>query len=406
MTFLQDPIAFIGQWLTGLLENLGLAAGLIDVIMDVVSGLAIAILALTLLIFLIWVERKISARFQSRLGPNRAGPYGLLQTFADLIKLLIKEQIAPEGADSIPYNIAPILAFGSVILIWAVIPLSPVWLGADLNVGVLFIAAVGSFGVLALLIAGWSSNNKYTLLGSFRAVAQMVSYEVPLLLTLLIPVVLAGTMSVNGVVEAQSVFPGFVLLAPVGALIFFLSSVAEIGRSPFDLLEADSEIVAGYVTEYSGMKFAMFFAGEYLHAYVVGVIVALLYLGGWQGPLAETYPVLGFFYLMAKSFGVYFVSLWMRATLPRVRIDQMLALNWKLLTPLALVLLMVTAVLHKAFIGTIYHIPSLLVANGVVVLVTVLVMRATEKRKPLRAQPFPPRPVAVAPPKETEGASS
>jgi NADH-quinone oxidoreductase subunit H len=405
MTFLNDPIAFISDWLSKLLESLNLPDGFDVVISNLFNSLIIAVFSLVVLIVLIWVERKISGRFQDRLGPNRAGPYGLLQTFADVTKLLIKETILPEGADSVPYNIAPILSFASVILIWVVIPFSPVWFGVDLNVGVLYITAVGSFGVLAVLMAGWSSNNKYSLLGAFRSVAQMVSYEVPLLLTMLIPVLLARTMSVNGIVEAQSIW--YVVIAPVPALIFFLSSVAEIGRSPFDLLEADSEIVAGYITEYSGMKFAMFFAGEYLHAFVIGIISALLFFGGWRGPGAETYPLLGFFYLMLKAFAVYFIVLWLRNSLPRLRIDHLLSLNWKVLTPLSLVMVVITAILDKSFESSVWHMPSLLGANILVLVLTGALLQRVSKRYRNRERiTFDPRPLAVPPPTaDTEEAS-
>lgn len=404
MMFWSDPVAFIANWFSSLLESLNLPDWASLTIRNLAGGLVVAGFALVILIFLIWVERKISARFQDRLGPNRAGPYGLFQTVADVVKLMIKEDITPDRADKVVFNIAPVISLTSVILIWAVVPFSQRWFGADLNVGVLYIAAVGSFGILSVLMAGWASNNKYSLLGAFRVVAQLVSYEVPLFIALMVPVLLSGTMGVNGIVSAQETW--YVLIAPLAALIFFISSVAEIGRSPFDLIEADSEIVAGYVIEYSGMKFAMFFAAEFLHAFVIGVLTALLFLGGWRGPGVDQFPLLGPVYLMIKSFAVYFVALWLRSTLPRLRIDHMMDFNWKFLTPLSLTVLMVTAVVDKlvAEFGMLaWRLPALLLANGVLVLVVFLLTRAASRRRKSALRTFEPRPVAVAPkPAEAE----
>jgi NADH-quinone oxidoreductase subunit H len=234
---------------------------------------------------------------------------------------------------------------------WAVVPFASNIYGADLNVGVLYIVSVGSLGTLAIMLGGWSSNNKYALLGAFRTVAQLVSYEVPLILSLLVPVLLAAMegaahpMSMNEIVRAQTVW--FIASAPIAALIFFATSVAEVGRTPFDLLEAESEIVAGFHIEYTGMKFGMFFVGEFLHAFTVGALTAILFLGGWRGPGAETYPLLGIVYFMLKSFAGYFIVILLRATLPRIRIDHMLDLNWKFLTPLSLAAIVFTAVVGK-----------------------------------------------------------
>ena len=403
MTFWNDPIASIGDWLTGLMTGWNFSPALISVIMDVIGGLIVSVAGLVLLIFLIWVERKIAARFQDRIGPNRAGPYGLLQTFADLLKLITKEMILPENVDKALYNIAPVISFGSVIAILGVLPFSANWMGTDLNVGALYIAAVGSFGILSILLAGWSSNNKYSLLGAFRSGAQLISYEVPMLLSLLIPVLLAHSMNIGTIVEQQKVW--FILMVPASALLFFLSSMAEIGRAPFDLIEADSEIVAGYVTEYSGMKFAMFFAGEYLHAYVVGIIFAVLFLGGWRGPWAEDYQVLGVFYLLIKSSAAYFVVLWLRNSLPRFRVDQMMALNWKVFTPMALLLLMGTAIVEKLFYAdgavSVPMIIGLLAVNIVVVLLTILGLNTSYKGRIVEREEFDKRPVAVPPADET-----
>lgn len=402
MTFFDDPVAFLGDLLTGLLDTiikfLHLPAGTTHVVINLIGVIIVATFGLLLVILLTWLERKVAARFQDRFGPNRAGPYGLLQAVADMIKLITKEDITPSGADKVAYNIAPILSVVSVILIWAVIPFSSTWFGTDINVGVLYIAAVGSFGILAVLMAGWSSNNKYALLGAFRAVAQLISYEVPLFLALLIPVLLARTMGVNGIVQAQETW--FVFLAPLPALIFFVSSLAEIGRTPFDLLEAESEIVAGFHIEYSGMKYGMFMAGEFLHAFTISVLTALMFFGGWRGPGAELYPLIGLGWLMAKSFFFYFIIMWIRSTLPRIRIDHMLAFNWKFLTPLSLVLLIATALIDKAYEASALHLPVMLGANLVILLVTIQILRVVGRRSQKQLQTFDPRPVAVPPAEE------
>lgn len=392
MTFWQDPIIFLGKLLVDLMVFFRLPSGLINFISVLVGVVVVASFGLIAVIFLIWLERKVAARFQDRLGPNRAGPYGLLQTLADIVKLVTKEDITPAKADKIAYNIAPVLSVVSVLLIWAVIPFASGWIGTDINVGVLYVGAVGSFGILSVLMAGWSSNNKYALLGAFRAVAQLISYEVPMLITLLVPVLLARTMGMMGIVEAQSTW--FILLAPLPAVLFLVSSIAEIGRTPFDLLEAESEIVAGYHTEYSGMKFGMFFAAEFLHAFTVGVLTAILFLGGWRGPGAEQFPLLGMLYLMAKALLGYFIVMWVRSTLPRIRIDHMLAFNWKFLTPLSLALLIITAILEKLFSGTSLHLPALLGGNLLVFVTALLILRSVARRQRVERKQFKKRPVA------------
>jgi len=351
MPFLKDPVQVIAEWINGILSGF-LPDIWVNTIMSLIGVLVVTTFGMVLVIFLIWLERKLAARFQDRLGPNRVGPYGLAQTIADIIKLFTKEDTTPEDADKVIYNIAPMLALISVLLIWAVIPFAGTWLGTDLNVGVLYIVAVGSLGIVAVLIAGWSSNNKFALLGAFRTVAQLVSYEVPMVLSLLVPVLLAHNMGLNAIVKSQGNWYSMIFfMAPLATVIFFVSSIAEVGRTPFDLLEAESEIVAGFHIEYSGAKFAMIFAGEFLHAFTISVLTATLFFGGWQGPGAEQYPLLGWLYFMIKSMLAYFVVVWIRTTLPRVRIDHMLNLNWKFLTPLALAILVMTAILDNILIG-------------------------------------------------------
>ena len=311
------------------------------------------------MIILTWLERKIIARIQDRLGPNRAGPKGLLQAVADTIKMLTKEDVTPTGADVLPFLLAPGLVAISAVLVYAVLPVAPGVIGVDLNIGVLYIMAVGSFGILGTLMAGWSSNNKYALLGAFRAVAQLVAYEIPMVLALITVTLVAGSMSTVAIVEQQSWSNSgwFGLTMPVTFMIFFISALAETGRSPFDLLEAESEIVAGFHVEYSGLKYGLFMIGEYVHALAVAVLCAVLFLGGWSPLNGDAPPfgsallgaILGHIILLAKVGIFIFIMMWMRGTLPRFRIDHLLNFGWKFLTPLALVNLMVTALVVRLF---------------------------------------------------------
>ncbi len=400
MSFWNDPISAIGAWLKALLAGWGLAPGLVTAIVYFLAALVLAAVLFGFVVFLIWYERKLVARMQDRLGPNRVGPYGLLQPIADVLKLLTKEVITPTEADKPLYNLAPILSVAGALLVWAAVPLAPT-LGVDMSVGVLFIIAAGTLSTLAIILAGWSSNNKYALLGAFRTVAQLVSYEVPMVLALMVPVILARTMSVQGIVQSQTVW--YLFYAPLAALIFFITSIAEIGRTPFDLLEAESEIVAGFHIEYSGMKFAMFFAGEFLHAFTVGALTALLFLGGWRGPGVETFPILGIVYFWIKAFLAYTVVAWIRFTFPRLRIDQMMDFCWKFLTPLALVLVMGTAVLDKLVAGWSpwLRAGAHLVMNVLIGWAALAWSEAQERRKP-RPVVSKPRPVARPPQQPAE----
>lgn len=332
------------ETLSNCLVTGGMAPGLASFIQTLLGVVLVSAFPLVVVIFLIYVERKVAARVQDRIGPNRVGPYGLLQTIADAIKLILKEDITPAGADRLIYNAAPIVAMVSVLLIWAVIPFTPVHIGVDLEIGLIYFVAVSSIGTLAIVMAGWASNNKYALLGAFRVVAQLVSYEVPMVVALLVPVLIAGTMSMQELVRAQ-IGMWFIVPAFLSAIIFYISNLAETGRAPFDLIEAESELVAGYNIEYSGMKFGLFMANEFMHAFTANVLFAVLFLGGWSGPGAEQIPLLGFVYLVAKTAVVYVFSLILRATVPRVRIDQMMSFNWKFLVPVSIINLLVVALL-------------------------------------------------------------
>jgi len=405
MNFISDPVTFIANWLNNLLTSWGLSQAVVTVILKFIGAGIVGAFGFALVIFTIWLERKLYGRIQDRLGPNRVGPWGIFQTVPDIIKIFTKEYITPVGADKIVYNLAPILSVSAVLLTWAVIPFAPTIVGTEVNVGVLYLVAVGAIGALGIILAGWSSNNKYSLLGSFRAVAQVVSYEVPMVLALLVPVLLGRSMGINSLVNAQSVW--FIVLSPIAALIFFTSSMAEVGRAPFDLLEADSELVAGYQTEYSGLKFGMFYVGEFLHAFTISALTVTLFFGGWRGPWAVQVPLLGVVWFFIKSFIVYYVVVLIRISMPRLRIDQMLNFNWKFLTPLALVLLIATAIVDKTFFTLLPGLNLLeiaipwvragvhLVMNLLLILVTIQLLKSYRIKRILVVAK--PRPVAVAP---------
>jgi NADH-quinone oxidoreductase subunit H len=391
MTFWNNPINFIANWLSGLLTHWHLPEAASIILTSVIGITALIVFAMVLDIGLVWVERKVVARFQDRLGPNRIGPFGLIQPVADIIKMVIKEDITPVGADKIIYNIAPVLAATSVIVLWAVLPLASTIYGVDLNVGLLYIVAAGSLGTLSIIMAGWSSNNKYALLGAFRMVANMVSYEVPMVIILLVPTILANTMSMKGITEAQSGM-WFAILSPLACLIFLISAIAELGRSPFDLNEAESEIVAGFHIEYTGMKFGWFYAGELLHAFTFGGFMAILFFGGYGGffgleKLAVftwlNFPFVQALVFISKALFGYWVIMWIKYSVPRIRIDHMLAFNWKFLVPLSLVVLVNTAFLNKMLSGLPFwvYVFGMLGSNIVIGFLTIEILRAYGRKK-------------------------
>ena len=317
----------------------------------IIYTVIILVFLLTLVMGFILIERRVVGRFQLRLGPNRVGPQGILQPVADAIKILLKEDITPAKGDRIVHLLAPIVAFAPAVLVFAVIPFQQAGKGlffslqapavmADLNVGILYIFAISSVSVVGLVMAGWASNNKYSLLGAMRTIAQMVSYEIPMVISVLGIVIIAGSLSLADIVDKQNI--PFILLQPLGFFIYFLGATAEMNRSPFDLLEADSEIVAGVNIEYSGMKFAMFFLGEYAYALAVSTIISVLFLAGAKFPWGLLPQ--SFIWLLVKIMLVFFVILWVRSTLPRIRIDQLMGFAWKFLLPLSLVNLFLVAV--------------------------------------------------------------
>jgi NADH-quinone oxidoreductase subunit H len=314
------------------------------IILIVKSGIVLLVLLL-LAAYLVWVERKFLARLQIRYGPNRAGKFGLLQPIADSIKMLIKEDIVPAAADRFIFLLAPAVVATTALMMFAVVPFGShltLWgrqiplVITDLNVGLLYIFALASLGVYGVAMGGWASNSKYSLLGGIRGAAQMISYELALGLSLVPVIMLADSFSIVDIVNAQANYP-FIIVQPFAFVIFMISAMAESKRIPFDMPEAENELGAGYHTEYSGIRFGLFFLGEYVHLQVLGALVAVLFLGGWRGPILPP-PV----WLFVKIILVALMMIWVRGTLPRLRYDQLMALGWKVLIPLALVNIMVT----------------------------------------------------------------
>ncbi len=325
----------------------------------IVKALIMIVVLLIGFAYTTYMERKFLARFQSRYGPNRAGPFGLLQPVADGVKLIFKEELVPAQADKLIFTLAPIITAVPAWIILAVVPLGTVQLfgrsidlsiAGNLNVGILYIASITSISVYGIVLAGWSSNNKYATMGGIRSTAQMISYELALGLAFVGPIMLAGSMSLGQIVETQSKIGWFVLWCPVGFIVYLIAALAEINRPPFDMPEAEQELTAGYHVEYSGMKFALFMLTEYTKMIVVSVIAATLFLGGYHFPfLTDQWPWLGPVVLLAKVVLLMYGIIWVRATLPRVRYDQLMALGWKILLPLALASVFLTAVFMFVF---------------------------------------------------------
>lgn len=360
MDIINNLVKDIGDGLAAAIYGLlgkGLAA---DILIMAIAAVAVFAVASGGFAALTYAERKIVARIQDRVGPNQAGPSGVLQPIADAVKLFTKEDTTPAAADFWVYQLAPIIVAVFATLTFAVVPFAPGVVGTNLNIGAFYIIAIGSASTIAILMAGWGSNNKYSLLGAFRTVAQLVGYEVPMLLNLIPVIMLTGSMSLIDIVERQTGVNGgwgvpFIVILPLSALAFLISGIAETGRSPFDLLEAESEIVAGFHVEYSGMKFGLIMMGEYMNALGVAVMFSVLFLGGYGGPILPPY-----IWLVLKTFGVFLVLMWLRGTLPRVRIDQLLNMNWKFFVPLSVINLIMVMILGKVFVSD----PALFKANG------------------------------------------
>ena len=349
MELIQQILEFIDQifvnlsfWFSSQLANF-LPEWAVTFIMMFATVLVLVFFGLGSIIWINVFERKIVGRIQDRYGPNRFGPWGLLQCVADMVKLLTKEDVTPSRADRLIYNLAAIVPIIPTFLVLAVLPFGRGMVAADLNIGFLYIVAVGSLVTIAIFMGAWASRNKYSLLGGMRTVAQMISYEIPMVLSVVGVLLLVGSLSMVDIVDEQGQWRlPFVVLQPLAFILYFVSAVAEVNRSPFDLPEGESEIVAGHLIEYTGIKFAMFLLAEYVNAFSICAIATTLFLGGWQGPILPSWA-----WFFIKAYFLYFVLIWLRGTLPRLRVDQLMNFAWKVLVPLALVNLLLTALVAK-----------------------------------------------------------
>lgn len=336
-----------------LLKTLGIEAAKL-----VAAAAAVLIFMMLVVLYLILKLRWVIARIQSRLGPNRTGPWGVCQTAADALKLLQKEDIIPSGADRWLFTIAPALVFIPAYLVYVVIPFGKDMTPSPLSIGVIYMGAISSIGVIGIVVAGWASNNKWSLLGGFRGASQLIAYEVPIILALAIPVLVTGSLSLNDIVAKQGPnfwhwnlfhLSGYPML-PIAFLLLFIAGLAEVNVAPFDIMEAESELVAGFNTEFSGMKFALFFLAEFAASFTLAAIIVTLFLGGYQPPLAVlggqlsgiALSLVSFIWFVAKCWVIILLILWVRSTLPRVRMDQLMNLSWKVLIPVGLINLLLT----------------------------------------------------------------
>jgi len=322
-----------------------------------IPTLAVIVVILFNVFILIWWERRLIAFIQVRLGPNRLGPAGLIQTFADALKVMLKEHIIPKNVNIILFALAPIVMFAPGLIVYTFIPMGQGFIVSDLKVGIFIILAIASLTTLGILMAGWASNNKYSLIGGMRVVAQAISYEIPLLLSMVGIILLTGSMSTVDIVEKQNIWN--IITQPLAFLIFFICALAEVNRIPFDLPEAESELVSGFNTEYSGFMFASFFLAEYVNTFTLGALGATLFLGGWRFPLdfllgdvgIQLTAQLGFLWFYIKAMFFFSMVIWVRGTLPRVRMDQLMGFAWKYLIPLVLLNIFVTGTVAAWFQG-------------------------------------------------------
>jgi len=337
---IQDLLTSAPSWLNFLIY-LGLVAVLLGVVLGFVT-------------YAILAERKVIGYMQLRIGPNRVGGrFGLLQTVADVLKLLLKEDTMPKKADKALFILAPVIAFVPAFMVIAVIPFTDNLYFSDLGVGLLYYLAISGLTTFGVITGGWASNNKYALLGGMRSVAQMISYEIPLVMSVIGVILLTGSLNLREIVEAQATTYWYILLQPIAFVIFMIASVAELNRTPFDLPEAESELVAGYHVEYSGFRFAFFMLAEYVYLFAMASLVTILFLGGWYPPFHDLLPFLtlvpGVIWFLLKFSAVVFFMFWIRATFPRLRADHLMEFGWKVLLPLALINIFVTALIKELF---------------------------------------------------------
>jgi NADH-quinone oxidoreductase subunit H len=336
------PLTEFYTWMHGIWAGWGMPGFLLDFIFQLAIVAAVTVILVLNALWIIYYDRKISALMQIRKGPNRVGPLGLFQTLADTVKLLIKEDINPKKVDILSFWLAPLIIFIPTFAVFLVLPFGSGLIPADLNIGILYVMAITGLTVIGILAAGWGSNNKYSLIGGMRSAAQIVSYEIPMVIVILTVVLMSGTMKMSGIVAAQAK-QWFILPQCVGFIVFLIVGNAEVNRAPFDLPEAESELVAGFNTEYSAMKFAFFYLAEYTNLFLTAAIATTLFLGGWQGP----WPVPPIVWFFLKTYFVITILCWIRWTFPRIRVDQLMEFSWKYMLPIALVNLVVTAIIIK-----------------------------------------------------------
>ncbi|WP_066639420.1 NADH-quinone oxidoreductase subunit NuoH [Desulfolucanica intricata] len=344
---MENIFVNIAESLRSLLSGTGVPLLVNDILVMLLKLVGILVFILVNALWLVYMERKVAGYMQARIGPNRVGPKGLLQTAADIGKLISKEITTPKEADKIVFHLAPVLIFVPTLMIFAVVPFGNKMAAIDMNVGVFYFLAVGSLATIIFWMAGWSSNNKYSLLGSMRVVAQMVSYELPMVLALLGVIMITGTLKMSEIIAAQE-HTWFIFTQPLAFLIYFIAAVAECNRCPFDLVEGESEIICGPFTEYSGMQFAMFFLAEYANIMLICGMATIMFLGGWHAPFGLTFiPSWVWFFL--KMYALIFIVMQLRWTYPRIRVDQLMGLGWKVLVPLSLANIFITGIGVKIY---------------------------------------------------------
>ena len=342
---MENLILFMGLTLTSWLVSLGLSSWWADLILLILQWTSIVMIITLNVLILIWLERKVAGFMQERLGPNRLGPYGIFQTIADTLKLLTKEDIIPSQTDKLIFKTAPMFFIIVAVLLYAVIPMGKDMAVVDLNIGLFYFISVGSLSTICILMAGWGSNNKWSLLGAMRSVAQMISYEIPLAFSLLGVVMIAGSLNLSAIVAAQHNI-WFILLQPVAFVTYFIAATAELNRGPFDMPEAEQELTAGAFTEYTGMRWALFFLAEYTNLVAVSALASTLFLGGWQGPWLPSW-----IWIIIKTYSVMLIFMWMKWTFPRIRMDHLMSFSWKVLIPISLVNIVLTGAGIEFFHG-------------------------------------------------------
>ncbi|MEA4924670.1 MAG: NADH-quinone oxidoreductase subunit NuoH [Syntrophomonadaceae bacterium] len=342
---MENLILSIAHGLTSWLVSLGLSPFWADLILLILQWICIVgIITLNVLI-LIWLERKVSGFIQMRLGPNRLGPFGVFQTIADTLKLLTKEDIIPSATDKWIFKTAPMFFIIIAVMLYAVIPMGKDMTVVDLNVGLFYFISVGSLSTICILMAGWGSNNKWSLLGAMRSVAQMISYEIPLAFSLLGVVMIAGSLNLSAIVTAQHNI-WFIIMQPIAFVTYFIAATAELNRGPFDMPEAEQELTAGAYTEYTGMRWALFFLAEYTNLVAVSALASTIFLGGWQGPWLPSW-----IWIIIKTYVVMLIFMWLKWTFPRIRMDHLMSFSWKVLIPISLVNIIITGAGIQFFRG-------------------------------------------------------